>query len=133
MPTAPPPTLAAAPRPEAVPIPAAPAPPPMIAPAPGLPPATAPPSVFTAPPPPARPASLAVQRLDRMPLTFRQSLPGLKLEVLVYSERQGEGLVFINGRKYTEGQSVEGTITLEAITPEGVILNYEGTRFLLAP
>jgi general secretion pathway protein B len=74
-----------------------------------------------------------VQRLDRMPLAFRQSLPTLKLEVLVYAERPGEGLVFINGRKYTEGQAVEGTLTLEAITPDGVILSREGTRFLLVP
>jgi hypothetical protein len=74
-----------------------------------------------------------VQRLDRMPPEFRQALPRLKLEVLVYSERPGEGLVFINGRKYTEGQAVEGRVTLETITPEGVILSYEGTRFLLVP
>jgi general secretion pathway protein B len=68
-----------------------------------------------------------------MPPGFRQSLPSLKLEVLVYSERPGEGLVFINGRKYTEGQAVDGKLTLEAITPDGVILSYEGTRFLLTP
>ncbi len=66
-----------------------------------------------------------------MPPGFRESIPRLKLEVLVYSEHAGEGLVFINGRKYTEGQKVEGKVTLEAITPDGVILSYEGQRFLL--
>ena len=53
--------------------------------------------------------------------------------MLVYSERAGEGMVFINGRKYTEGQTVEGGLTLEAITPDGAILSYEGQRFLLRP
>jgi hypothetical protein len=65
-----------------------------------------------------------------MPQEFRASVPRLRIDVLVYSEGGGDPLVFINGRKYVTGQSVEG-LTLEAIRPEGVVLTHRGQRFLL--
>jgi hypothetical protein len=65
-----------------------------------------------------------------MPQDFKAGLPRLRVDVLVYSESGDEAMVFINGRKYTAGQSVEG-LTLEAIRREGVILNHNGERFLL--
>ena len=68
-----------------------------------------------------------------MPRAFRDALPRLRLDVLVYSSLAGDRLVFINTRKYTEGQTVEGTLRLEAITADGAILSYQGERFLLPP
>ncbi|MBI2466448.1 MAG: general secretion pathway protein GspB [Candidatus Rokubacteria bacterium] len=55
------------------------------------------------------------------------------LEVLVYSERASERLVFISGQKYVEGQRVDGKFVLEAITEEGALLSHEGQRLLLSP
>jgi type II secretion system (T2SS) protein B len=59
--------------------------------------------------------------------------PPLRLEVFVYSERDTERMVFINSRKYVEGQQVEGKYLLEAITPQGAVLSRDGQRFLLRP
>lgn len=62
---------------------------------------------------------------------LEESLAKMRLEVLVYSEQPAERLVFINGRKYVEGQSVDGKLLVESITREGAILSYEGQRLLL--
>ncbi len=56
---------------------------------------------------------------------------GLTLDVLVYSDTPSERLVFINGRKYVEGQRTEQGLVVEAITPQGAMLNDQGRRFLL--
>jgi len=40
-------------------------------------------------------------------------------------------MVFINGRKYVEGQQVDGGYLLEAISPEGAVLTRDGQRFFL--
>ena len=62
-----------------------------------------------------------------------QGLPRLALDVLVYSEVAAERLVFINGRKYVEGQIVDGGAVIEQITPDGAILRYEGRQIALRP
>ena len=55
----------------------------------------------------------------------------LRLQLLVYSDVPAERLVFINNRKYLEGQSIDGGVTVERITPDGAVLSYQGERFTL--
>jgi general secretion pathway protein B len=58
-------------------------------------------------------------------------VPEMHLDLHVYSSRPGERFVFLNGRKYREGgQTPEGT-RIERITPDGVVLNHRGLRFLM--
>ena len=57
----------------------------------------------------------------------------LALDVLVYSEVPAERLVFINGRKYVEGQMVDEGAVIEHITPDGAILRHEGRQIVLRP
>ena len=59
------------------------------------------------------------------------NLPDLKLDIHVYSNKPAERFVFVNMRKYLEGQTLGEGPTVERITPEGVVLNAQGTRFLL--
>jgi general secretion pathway protein B len=59
------------------------------------------------------------------------SLPDLHLDIHVYSAKPAERFVFVNMRKYTEGQALKEGPTLEKITTEGAILNQHGLRFLL--
>jgi hypothetical protein len=66
-----------------------------------------------------------------LPAEVRQALPPMKLEVLSYSESLRERMVFINGRKYVQGQAVEGKAVVEEITRDGAVLVWEGHRFLL--
>jgi hypothetical protein len=55
----------------------------------------------------------------------------MKLEVLVYSDDPLDRMVFINGHKYVEGQTVEGGAVVERIDPDGVLVLYEGQRAVL--
>jgi general secretion pathway protein B len=69
--------------------------------------------------------------------TFRElggtsgNLPDLHLDIHVHSPMPAERFVFINMRKYIEGQSLSEGPAVERITAEGVILNHRGLRFLL--
>jgi general secretion pathway protein B len=58
-------------------------------------------------------------------------LPDLHLDIHVYSGNAADRFVFVNMTKYKENATLsEGPIVSE-ITPDGVILNYQGTSFLL--
>jgi general secretion pathway protein B len=55
----------------------------------------------------------------------------MKLEVLVYSDVAAERMVFINGRKYKQGDTVAERARIEEIRPDSVVLSEEGRRFTL--
>ncbi len=58
-------------------------------------------------------------------------LPDLHLDIHVYSDTPEDRFVFINMAKQREGTRLsEGPVVAE-ITPNGVVLNYQGTLFLL--
>jgi general secretion pathway protein B len=59
------------------------------------------------------------------------NLPEMHLDIHVYSRNPADRFVFVNMRKYTEGQSLSEGPSLERITAEGAILNHRGLRFLL--
>jgi general secretion pathway protein B len=61
------------------------------------------------------------------------SLPPLKLELHAYAPEPAARFVFINGRKYVEGQRLAEGPEVAAIAPNGAVLSYLGQRFLLAP
>jgi len=58
-------------------------------------------------------------------------LPQLRLDLHVYSERSQERFVMINMHRLREGDSLGEGGRLEAITPEGALVSYGGSRFLL--
>jgi general secretion pathway protein B len=60
-------------------------------------------------------------------------LPQLRLELHAYAERPADRFVFINGRKYTEGQRLSEGPEIVAIAPNGAVLSHLGHRFLLSP
>ena len=60
-----------------------------------------------------------------------KALPDLHLDIHVYSEKPADRFVLVNMRKYTEGQTLSEGPAVERITPEGVVLNNHGLRFLL--
>jgi general secretion pathway protein B len=59
------------------------------------------------------------------------NLPELHLDIHVHSQNPAERFVFVNMRKYQEGETTKEGPSVERITPEGVILNQRGLRFLL--
>ena len=58
-------------------------------------------------------------------------VPELKLELHVYSNDAAQRFVFINSRKYREGDSLAEGPRVEQIRSDGVVLSLRGTRFLL--
>lgn len=84
-----------------------------------------------APPPPAVTGISAVNTLDAIGGSASLGLPDLHLDIHVYSTKPAERFVFINMRKYQEGQNlVEGPI-VQRIASDGVILSHHGQQFLL--
>jgi hypothetical protein len=65
------------------------------------------------------------------PASLRESLRTLNLTLLYYSDAKAERIVFINGKKYVEGDYIEGSYLLESITSEGAILSYQNERTIL--
>jgi general secretion pathway protein B len=60
-------------------------------------------------------------------------VPPLTLELHAYSNSPSERFVFINGRKYREGERLAEGPEVVAIEPDGVVLSQQGQRFMLAP
>lgn len=59
------------------------------------------------------------------------ALPDLHLDIHVYSAKPAERFVFVNMRKYHEGDTLSEGPTVERITPDGTVLSQQGQRFLL--
>jgi general secretion pathway protein B len=60
-----------------------------------------------------------------------RSFPAMRLDIHVFADKAAERFVFVNMRKYTEGQVMQEGPSIERITAEGVILNQQGLRFVL--
>jgi general secretion pathway protein B len=92
------------------------------------------PAVAPATIPPQAEAQSAQEEVLPTPMDLAASgtsLPELHLDIHVYSAKPAERFVFVNMRKYTEGQVLKEGPTLERITSEGAILNHQGLRYLL--
>jgi general secretion pathway protein B len=69
--------------------------------------------------------------LSELNLTGTQALPEIHLDVHVYATRTADRFVYINMRKYREGAVLQEGPTLERIRRDGVVLSYNGLRFLV--
>lgn len=58
-------------------------------------------------------------------------LPDLRIDIHVYSATAEDRFVFINMSKHREQSQLSEGPVVEEITPDGVVLNYQGTRFFL--
>ena len=69
--------------------------------------------------------------IDEVRLNGTLQITDLHLDIHVYSDDPAERFVFINMEKHREqSQLEEGPVVVE-ITPDGVILDHQGTTFLL--
>jgi len=69
--------------------------------------------------------------INEISLGGTQALPELHLDVHVYATNPADRFVYINMRKYHEGGALQEGPTVERIRRNGVVLNYQGLRFLL--
>ena len=97
-------------------------------------PAVSEPAVVEAlPPPVAVPVNARDNNLPVWPQVsdqlFREINSAMHLDVHVYSDQPRERFVLINMRKYHEGERLQEGPVVDAITPDGVILSFQGQRF----
>ena len=69
--------------------------------------------------------------VSELNLTGAQALPELHLDVHVFSTHAADRFVYINMRKYHEGATLQEGPSVERIRRDGVVLTYQGLRFLL--
>jgi general secretion pathway protein B len=134
------PVTPAAPAAVAAPTPA---PPVIIPPEPVNPPATAaaPPADDDAPavePPRVQSGVQATGGSSGELPTYQQAataaganLPELTLNLHSYSANPADRFIFLNMMKLREGQSTPQGVRVETITPDGAILSWQGSKFLL--
>jgi hypothetical protein len=66
------------------------------------------------------------------PQLAREEPPGdptqLRIEVLVWAADPGRRMVYLNGRKYVEGDTIEKGTVIEQIVQDGIVLLHQGQR-----
>jgi general secretion pathway protein B len=73
----------------------------------------------------------ALPTADELRANGMVQMPSLHLDIHVYSTKPAERFVFINMVRHREKSRLAEGPVVQEITPEGVILDYSGTRFLL--
>ena len=101
----------------------------------GAPP-QAPAAAIAPPPRPTRPSPGTIVDEDvptfaQLVVDGRLSLPNLHVDIHVYSAKPKGRFVFVNNKKYREGDFLNEGPRVEEISTTGVILSHQGHRFLL--
>lgn len=99
-----------------------------------LPPDAPDPTLLPEPTAPAQPGVVygqAPTSEEASAVTAATGLPELTIDLHIYSEIPAKRAVFINGRRYAQGDHIAEGPVVEQITREGAMLSYRGRRFLL--
>ena len=91
------------------------------------------------PPRPSRSSGAGVTRGTEVGLPSYQDaaaapgagMPQLKLDLNAYNADPANRFVFINMTKLREGDSLPEGVRVESITPDGPVLSFRGSRFVL--
>lgn len=70
--------------------------------------------------------------LETLQLQGVLTLPPMRVDIHVYSNLPAERFVFINMQKQREGSQLNEGPTVDTITPDGVILTWQGRRFIMS-
>ena len=88
-------------------------------------------------PPPPQPVAAAAPPLEQLPAYWqlpynvRKELPALKLSMHVYSATPAQRFVVLNGNRQVEGDELGGEVRVTEIRSDGVVLSFQGQRFLV--
>jgi general secretion pathway protein B len=88
-------------------------------------------------PPPEQPAvQQAAPQAAVMPnadeVSARGGVAALHLDLHVYVTQPQQRFIFVNSRKYKQGDTLAEGPLVEEITPDGAVLNFRGSRFKLS-
>ncbi|WP_428312157.1 general secretion pathway protein GspB [Hydrocarboniphaga sp.] len=68
--------------------------------------------------------------LSEMPPAYRADFPALSVEVHVWDSLPAKRFVLVNGKRYSEGDTLAQGPRLAEIAQEGLVLEYRGSRVL---
>jgi general secretion pathway protein B len=75
------------------------------------------------------------ERLPELPtiddVALQGGVPEMHVDLHVYASNPQERFIFVNKRKYREGDTLQEGPRVEEITRNGVVLNQQGRRFIL--
>lgn len=77
-------------------------------------------------------AEPSVPTLRELPPDIQREIPALNIGGYIYSGNSADRSVLINNRLLREGDEVAPGLRLEAMTPNGMVLNYKGYRYRAA-
>lgn len=81
---------------------------------------------------PAPRSEKKIYRLGQLPVSIQKQIPTLRMSLHAYNRDDATAsMVQLNDRMMHEKDMVTANIRLEQITAEGVVLRYDGYRFLL--
>ncbi len=69
-----------------------------------------------------------VPLLSEKNMSFQQQIPALNLNIHFYHQQTSQRFVMINLKKYKEQQKID-QLTIQQITPDGVIFSYQNQKF----
>jgi general secretion pathway protein B len=79
---------------------------------------------------PIQPQAAAMPGADEV--AARGGVAALHLDLHVYAQQQQQRFIFVNSRKYKQGDTLAEGPVVEQITPDGAVLNFRGSRFKLS-
>jgi general secretion pathway protein B len=84
-------------------------------------------------PPPATPRPRETEPISfwELPQSVRDSLPDLRITVLVYAEQPGDRFVLIGGNRVVEKDQLQDGVVLDEIRRDGAVFTYRNYRFLV--
>ncbi len=72
-----------------------------------------------------------IPELNRLPAALQSEIPQIAIYGHIYSDSPATRLININGNILREGDTAAKNLKVEEITENGVVFNYQGTRFII--
>lgn len=79
--------------------------------------------------PAARPTEPILPSVWELTYSIRKDLPEMGVTMHVYADDPAERFVVIKGERHVEGDTIADGVTLKKIRPDGMELEFKGTRF----
>ncbi|MEP0356805.1 general secretion pathway protein GspB [Paraglaciecola sp.] len=70
-----------------------------------------------------------VSRIDQLPVWVLTELPNMSFSAHMYASDDAERWVRVNGARMVEGDMIESTVEIISISPQRVVLSYQGHEF----